>query len=126
MVRSMVFASGLPMKFLGDAAEYTDYILNQSPTKANDGGVSPIELLTMKKPNLSEIIAFCSTSTVHWHTNNESLGARGKAAIIIGKTDESNRYRVYLPRESVVVVTQHVKKIGTQSTMQHERTRRSR
>ena len=96
MVRSMVFASGLPMKFLGDAAEYTDYILNQSPTKANDGGVSPIELLTMKKPNLSEIMVFGSTCTVHLHTDNKSLSARGNSTIIIGKNDETKGYHGYL------------------------------
>ena len=33
MVRSMVFASNLPLYFWGDAAEYAAYILNRSRTK---------------------------------------------------------------------------------------------
>ena len=117
MVRRMVFARGLPLKLWCDAAEYAAYILNRSPTKANDGGVSPIELLTMKKPNLSDIIAFGSTCTAHLYTNNKSLGARGKAAIIIRKTDEMKRYRFYLPRERVIVLTQHVNNLVTQNTI---------
>ena len=60
MVRSMVFASGLPLKFWGDAAEYAAYILNRSPTKANEGGISPIEMLTKKQPNLNDIVVFGS------------------------------------------------------------------
>ena len=35
MVRSMVFACGLPLSFWGDAAEYSAYIINQSPSEAN-------------------------------------------------------------------------------------------
>ena len=38
---------------------------------------------------------------------------RGKAAIIIGKDDEMKGYRVYLAKDRVVVVTQHVKYIET-------------
>ena len=73
MVRSMVFASGLPFYFWGDAAEYAAYILNRSPTKANEGGVSPVELLTKKAPNLSDIVIFGSRCTVHQHSNNKSF-----------------------------------------------------
>ena len=50
MVRSMLFASGLPKSFWGDAADYASYILNRNRTKANPRGMSPMELLTHKLP----------------------------------------------------------------------------
>ena len=48
MVRSMIFASNLPLSFWGDAAEYATYILNRSNTKYNLGGLSPMKFLTTK------------------------------------------------------------------------------
>lgn len=113
MVRSMVFASNLPLYFWGDAAEYAAYILNRSRTKSNPGGVSPMEFLTKKVPMLNDIVVFGSACTVHVNARNKSLGERGKAAIIIGKSDETKGYRVYIPKDKVVVVTQHVRNIET-------------
>ncbi|GMF17717.1 unnamed protein product [Phytophthora fragariaefolia] len=103
MVRSMVFACGLPLSFWGDAAEYAAYILNRSPSKGNPGSKSPMQMLTMRTPDLCDIVAFGSSCTVHHDAKNKSLGERGKPAIIIGKSDEMKRYRVYLPRDRVVV-----------------------
>ena len=118
MVRSMVFASGLPLTFWGDAAEYAAYILNRSPTKANEGSISPIEMLTKKTPVLSDIVVFGSSCTVHRTTSNKSLGPRGKQGIIIGKNDEMKGYRVFIPMDHVVVVTQHVKNVETLDSIQ--------
>ena len=101
MVRSMVFASGLSLTFWGDAAEYAAYILNTSPTKANEGSKSPIALLTKKQPVLSDIVVFVSTFTVHLHTQNKSLGMRGKETIIIGKNDQMKDI-VYTFRRNVL------------------------
>ena len=98
MVRSMLFASGLPKTFWGDAAEYASYILDRSRTKANLHGVSPMEVLTKKVPVLNDIVAFRSTCTVHVDAKNKSLGERGKAGIIIGKGAETKGYKVYIAR----------------------------
>ena len=37
LVRSIIFGSSLALYFWGDAAEYATYILNRSPTRANQG-----------------------------------------------------------------------------------------
>uniref|UniRef100_A0AAV1TY94 Integrase catalytic domain-containing protein n=1 Tax=Peronospora matthiolae TaxID=2874970 RepID=A0AAV1TY94_9STRA len=113
MVRSMLFACGLPLSFWGDAAEYAVYILNRSPSKANMGRQSPLQMLTKSIPDLSDIVAFCSPCTVYRDASNKSLGERGKQGIIIGKSDEMKGYRVYLPREKTVIVTQHVRNVET-------------
>uniref|UniRef100_A0AAV1T532 Integrase catalytic domain-containing protein n=1 Tax=Peronospora matthiolae TaxID=2874970 RepID=A0AAV1T532_9STRA len=124
MVRSMVFACGLPLSFWGDAAEYAAYILNRSPSKANAGRLSPLQMLTKKVPVLSDIVVFGSPCTVHQDAKNKSLGDRGKQGVIIGKSDEVKGYRVYIPRDKVVVVTQYVKNVETLTKEQNDQLRR--
>uniref|UniRef100_A0AAV1UHJ8 Uncharacterized protein n=1 Tax=Peronospora matthiolae TaxID=2874970 RepID=A0AAV1UHJ8_9STRA len=124
MVRSMLLACGLPLSFWGDAAEYAVYILNRSPSKANLGRQLPLQMLTKSIPDLSDIVAFGSPCTVHRDASNKSLGERGKQGIIIGKIDEMKGYRVYLPREKTVIVTQHVRNVEILTKEQNAQLRR--
>ena len=75
-------------------------------------------MLTGKRPELRDIVIFGSPCTVHLATVNKSLNARGKAAIITGINDEMNGYRVYIPKERVVVVIQHVQNVETLNDFQ--------
>ena len=113
MVQSMVFRCGLPRRFWGNAAEYAVYILNRSPSKANPGRVSHLQMLTKKVPVLSDIVVFGSPCTVHQDARNKSLGSRGKQGLIIGKSDEAREYHVYIPKDKIVIVPQHVKNVET-------------
>lgn len=88
MVRSMVFACSLPLSFWRDAAEYAAYIINRSPSKANAGRLSLLQMLTKKVPVLSDIVAFGTPLTVQQDAKNKSLGDRGIQDVIIGKSDE--------------------------------------
>ena len=72
-----------------------------------------MEFLTKMVPMLNDIVVVGSACTVHVNARNKSLGERGKAAIISGKSDETKGYRVYIPKDKVVVVTQHVRNIET-------------
>ena len=96
---------------MGDAAEYAAYILNRSSTKANIGHMSPIEMLTKRTPVLSDVVVFGTACTVYKGAKNKSLGERGKAAIVVGKCDETIGYKVYIPKDCIVVVTQHVRNL---------------
>lgn len=53
LVRNMVFAFGLSLIFCGDAAEDAAYTLNRSPTKANAGRKSPLEMMITSVPYLA-------------------------------------------------------------------------
>uniref|UniRef100_A0AAV1U2B7 Retroviral polymerase SH3-like domain-containing protein n=1 Tax=Peronospora matthiolae TaxID=2874970 RepID=A0AAV1U2B7_9STRA len=72
-----------------------------------------MEFLTKNVPTQNDIMVFGLTCTVHVDTKNKSLGESGKAAIIIGISDSTKGYKVYIPRDKVVVVTQHVRNIET-------------
>ncbi|KAG3098958.1 hypothetical protein PI124_g9109 [Phytophthora idaei] len=124
MVRSMAFACGLPLSFWGDAAEYAAYILNRSLTKANPGSKSPLQMLTKNTADLSDIVVFGSPRTVRVDAKNKSLGERDKPGMIGGKSDEIKGYRVYIPRDKVVVVTQHVSNVEALSDVQNEQLKR--
>ncbi|KAG3111682.1 hypothetical protein PI124_g9080 [Phytophthora idaei] len=64
-------------------------------------------------PDVSDIVVFESPCTVHVDAMNKALVERGKSGMIVGKSDEIKGYRVYVQRDKVVVVTQHVTNVVT-------------
>ena len=73
---------------------------------------------------MSEIFVFGSPCTAHRDAANKSLGERRRPGIIIGKSDEIKGYGVYITRDKVVVMTQHVENVETVSEEQNEQLRR--
>ncbi|CAI5736693.1 unnamed protein product [Peronospora farinosa] len=125
MARSMIFASRLPLTFWGDAVEYAVYILNRSPTSANLRRASPLQLLTKVAPDLRDVVVFGSTCTVYRDPRKNSLAQRAQVGIIVGRSDETKGYRVFLQKDNVVVVTQHVKNNATLSDEQNSQLQRA-
>ncbi|CAI5723653.1 unnamed protein product [Peronospora farinosa] len=72
-----------------------------------------------KVPKLTDIVTFGSVCAVHVNARNKSLGERGRTAIIIGKSDETKGYKVYIPKDKVVLVTQHIQNIESLTTDSH-------
>ena len=95
--RSMVFGSMLPVTFWGDALMYAAYVHNRSPTRANRGNKSPLEVLTGKVQDMTRIVRFGSACTVHkmpkaggtW----KSRAANGR---IVGIDENMKGYRVFM------------------------------
>ncbi|OWY98308.1 Integrase, catalytic core protein [Phytophthora megakarya] len=104
MVLCMVFASDLPLAFWGDPAEYSAYILNRSPTRANEGRKSPMEVLTGCAPSLQDITVFGSHCGVFVDPNKKNLKKRSQP---------DQRISNYLPQDHKVIVTRHVLNIET-------------
>lgn len=113
MARCMIFACGLLLFFWGDAVEYATYVLNRSPTRANAKRASPLEVLTGQAPNLRKIVAFGSVCTVYRDPRKNSLQPRAQLGHIVGMSDETTGYCVFLRQDRDVVVMQHVKNIET-------------
>ncbi|KAE9336126.1 hypothetical protein PF008_g13166 [Phytophthora fragariae] len=64
--RAMLWASGLPDRYWGDAVRYASYIRNRVPTRANAADYrAPLDVLTGKAPNVAHILRFGSTCTAH-------------------------------------------------------------
>ena len=111
MARSMIFESYLPLSFWGDVVEYSAYILNRSPSYANANNASPIEELTNQVPGLGYVVVFGSLCMVYRETRKNSLAHRAQIGMIVVPSDETKGYRVFLRKEHIVIVTQHIKNI---------------
>ncbi|GAB9471215.1 unnamed protein product, partial [Globisporangium polare] len=124
MARCMIFACGLPLYFWGDAVEYAAFILNRSPTRANEKRASPFEVLTKQVPDVSKIVAFGSVCTVYRDPRKNSLKQRAQVGLIVGKSNETKGFRVFMQKDNVVIVTQHVKNIETLTDAQNSHLQR--
>ena len=58
--------------------------------------------------------------TVYRDLKKNSLAHRARVGMIVRRSDETKGYRVYIRKDNVVVVTQHVKNIQTLSELQSE------
>ena len=116
MVRCMLFGCGLPLKYWGDAAEYAAYVLNRMPTRANSKRQSPIHVLTGRVADLVDIVTFGSPCTVFRDPKKDSLKRRGTAGIIVGKSEETKGYKVYIPQTQTVITTRHISNVETLNT----------
>ncbi|KAE8914258.1 hypothetical protein PF001_g8811 [Phytophthora fragariae] len=105
MARCMASACGLPLRFWGDAVQYAAYILNRAPANSNPGRVPRLKVLTGKSLQLGEIVVLGSPCTVYWGPRKKNFAQRAQLIIIVGVGEETKGYRVYLPKDRVVVTT---------------------
>ncbi|OWZ24740.1 hypothetical protein PHMEG_000178 [Phytophthora megakarya] len=96
VARCMVFSSRLPLYFGGDAVEHAAFVLNRSSCRSNTNRRSPIEILTGTVPILSHIVIFGPTN------------------------DETKGFKVYLPKNQVVITTKDINKVEPLINKQNE------
>lgn len=70
-----------------------------------------MELLANKAPVLKDIVVFRLTCNAQRDPKNKSIGERGKAGIIIGRGSGTKGYKVNIPADKGIVVTQYVQNI---------------
>ena len=121
----MIFASRQPLTFRSDAVEYAAYILNRSPTSANAKRASPIEVLTKQVPDLRDTVVFGFICSVYREPGNNLLAQRAQVGVIIGRSDETKGFRVFLQKENKVTITQHVRNVETLSAEQNGQLQRA-
>ncbi|KAG3061839.1 hypothetical protein PC121_g12821 [Phytophthora cactorum] len=119
MARCMLFASDLPLHFLGDAVEYATYVLNRSSCSANPKRMSPLEMLTGTAPNLADMVTFGSPCTAFRDPGKKAWKPRAQVGMIIGKNDETKGFKVYLPKDRVAITTQHIRNVETLDSAQN-------
>ena len=93
MARSKIISSGLPLSFFGgDAVQYSAYVLTWSPTNANSGKASSMEILTNVAPTLSSTVVFGSPCSVYRDLKNNYFAKRVQRGLIIGIGDDTKGY----------------------------------
>lgn len=108
MVRSMMKEKELPAKLWGEAVRHAVYLLNRLPTRALTG-VTPFEVWTDEKPDVSHIRVFGCLS--HMRIPNQGtrkLDDRSLVVINLGKEPGTKGYRLFSPKENKVYVSKDV------------------
>lgn len=96
-VRCMLFDAGLAKCYWAEAAAYAVYLLNRSP--ASGVGVTPEEVWTGRKPDLSHIRVFGCTAMAHIpKACRKKLDAKATECILTGFDENTKGYRLYDPK----------------------------
>ncbi|KAK1931482.1 hypothetical protein P3T76_013238 [Phytophthora citrophthora] len=102
VARCMLFAN----------VEYAAYVLNRSSCRANTKRRSPLGMLTGSVPSLSGIDTFRSPCTAYRDPGKKSWQPRAQVGMIVGKNDETKGLKDNLPKDRIVVTTQHTRNVG--------------
>lgn len=95
-MRCMIHEAGLEKNFWAEAAAYSVYLLNRSPTSGT--GVTPEEMWTGKKPDLAHIRVFGSIAMAHIpKANRRKLDPKAVECIFTGVDENTKGYRFYDP-----------------------------
>ncbi|GMF57114.1 unnamed protein product [Phytophthora fragariaefolia] len=121
--RAMLWASGLPERYWGDAVKYASYIRNRVTTRANADHRAPLHVLTGKEPKIAHILRFGSTCAVHVaHKKAASVKRRAEKAVVIGISEMQKGYRWFLPRTNRIVTSADVQNIDRLDVHEKETT----
>ncbi|GMF60847.1 unnamed protein product [Phytophthora fragariaefolia] len=77
-------------------------------------------MINFPTPSLGEIVVFGSPCTVYRDPVKKNFAQRAQQGMIVGIGEETKGYRVYLPKDKLVVTTQHVRNIETLDKVQNE------
>jgi hypothetical protein len=106
-IRAMLHDSGLPKFLWGEAAKHAAYLKNRTWTRALDK-TTPYEIMTGKKPNLSNLHPWGCQVRVH-DDSGSKLDGRSKIGRWVGFDEESNGHRVYWAKKRTVTVERSVR-----------------
>lgn len=107
MARTMLISTRLPDSLWDMAIETANYIRNRLPTKRSQS--TPYERLMGRKPYLKHILPFGTEvhAIMNWDYRFK-FDPRTEQGFLVGFTDRSNTYKVYLPSEAKVICTSDV------------------
>jgi hypothetical protein len=109
-VRCMLFSSGVPVSFWGEALVYSVHIVNRIPCKANMD-VSPYNKLYDEVPDLSRLRVFGSHCLVY-RTGKKKLSKlepRVESGWFLGLDPWSRGFRILLESTGMVVIREDVR-----------------
>ena len=106
--KAMLFDQGFPLFLWVKAYKTAVYIQNRCPHTAL-GRKTPEEVLTGTRPNVSHIRIFGSVYYCRLHADNrKKLDPSGEKGLLVGYSEISKAYRVYIPACKRITVTRDV------------------
>ncbi|EZA50979.1 Copia protein [Ooceraea biroi] len=111
--RCLLAQSGLPAHFWAEAINTANYIRNRCISKSL-GDNTPYELWQGEKPDIGHLRTFGSKVFVlNKNPNKGKFEPRSIEGIFIGYADASKGYRVWIPKDSKIVIARDVKFLET-------------
>lgn len=116
MTRCLLLQSSLPSSFWGEAINTANYIRNRCPSRSL-GGRTAYEKWIGETPDVSNFREFGSeVFTLVREPTKGKLDSRSKKGILVGYSNESKAYRIWLPDEKRIDIARDVKFIGMPKT----------
>jgi len=109
MARCLLIDAGLPPRFWAEAVNTANYLRNRCPTTCLDGK-SPYEVWHGKPPNVSHLREFgCKVYCLDTSTGRSKLEARSTEGVLVGYSETSKGYRVWVPADRKVTINRNIK-----------------
>ncbi|XP_023737486.1 uncharacterized protein LOC111885459 [Lactuca sativa] len=93
VARSLMFQSGVPLKYWGDAILTSVFLINRTPSSVLKG-LSPHELVYKKSPNFDNLRVFgcmCFTTNLN---NSDKFSPRSEKCVFMGYSLDKKGYKV--------------------------------
>ena len=109
MIRALLGDAKLGNQWWGKAIKCAAYIRNRCLTKGNKQKLTPHELFTGEKPNLSKMRIFgCRVFAYNDDPNRSKTDPRALEGIFVGYGEQTNGYLVYLPNSRKIISSRNV------------------
>jgi hypothetical protein len=107
--KEMIHDQGLPMHLWEEASKMVVYVQNRSPHKIL-GNMTHEEVFTRKNPKVSHLRIFGCPLFIHVPKEKRmKLEPSGKKGTFVGYNETSKAYRIYIPGQRQIEISQDVK-----------------
>ncbi|GAU31303.1 hypothetical protein TSUD_315120 [Trifolium subterraneum] len=108
IVRSMLASKNVPKNFWPEALKWATYVMNRSPTTSVKD-LTPEEAWSGVKPSVLHFRVFGCLAYVHVPENQrKKLDNRSIKCVLLGLSDESKAYKLYVPVEKEIMISKDV------------------
>ncbi|XP_023734895.1 uncharacterized protein LOC111882761 [Lactuca sativa] len=108
VARSLIFQSGLPLKYWGEAVLTSVFLINRTPTSVLNGA-SPYELVYISSPVFDKLRVFGCLCFATKLNNSDKFFERADKCVFLGYSSDKKGYRVPSLDTNLIFVSRDVK-----------------
>ena len=108
MARCLLIAAGLPPSFFGEALNAATYILNRTHSTRSGPTTTPLQVLNPSQQHSLELRAYGCHAWVRKTSSTGKALPRADEGILVGYDEMQRAYRVFIPNQRKVLVSDAV------------------